>query len=81
MMGLQDNKILASAKHFPGHGDTDVDSHKDLPVVNHSLERLEAIELYPFRQLINYGVGSVMVSHLNVLSLDPKPISQPHYPH
>ena len=73
MMGLQDNKILASAKHFPGHGDTDVDSHKDLPVVNHSLERLEAIELYPFRQLINYGVGSVMVSHLNVLSLDPKP--------
>lgn len=71
MMGLQDNKILASAKHFPGHGDTDVDSHLDLPVVKHSLERLEAVELYPFKQLIRYGVGSVMVSHLNVLALDP----------
>ncbi len=73
MMGLQDGNILASAKHFPGHGDTDVDSHKDLPVVKHSMERLETVELYPFRQLIRYGVGSVMVSHLNVLALDPAP--------
>lgn len=73
MKGLQDNFILASGKHFPGHGDTDVDSHKDLPVVNHSIERLEAIELYPFKQLIRYGVGSVMVSHLNVLALDDRP--------
>lgn len=73
MMGLQDNNILASGKHFPGHGDTDVDSHKDLPVVKHPLERLEAVELYPFTQFIRYGVGSIMVSHLNVLALDGAP--------
>ncbi len=73
MLGLQDNKILPSGKHFPGHGDTDVDSHKDLPVVKHSMERLESVELYPFKQFIRYGVGSMMVSHLNVLSLDGAP--------
>ncbi|MFN8239009.1 MAG: glycoside hydrolase family 3 N-terminal domain-containing protein [Chitinophagales bacterium] len=73
MMGLQDNNILASGKHFPGHGDTDVDSHKDLPVVKHPLDRLEAVELYPFTQFIRYGVGSIMVSHLNVLALDAAP--------
>ena len=73
MQGMQDNKILASGKHFPGHGDTDVDSHKDLPVLNHSLERLESVELYPFKQFIRYGVGSIMVSHLNVLALDGAP--------
>lgn len=73
MQGLQDNTILASGKHFPGHGDTDVDSHKDLPVVKHSMERLEAVELYPFTQFIRYGVGSIMVSHLNVLALDAAP--------
>jgi beta-N-acetylhexosaminidase len=73
MKGLQENGILTSGKHFPGHGDTEVDSHKDLPVVNHNIERLEAIELYPFKQFIRYGVGSMMVSHLNVLSLDGAP--------
>ena len=73
MQGMQDNKILASGKHFPGHGDTDVDSHKDLPVLTHSLERLESVELYPFKQFIRYGVGSIMVSHLNVLALDGAP--------
>ena len=73
MQGMQDNKILASGKHFPGHGDTDVDSHKDLPVLNHTLERLESVELYPFKQFIRYGVGSIMVSHLNVLALDGAP--------
>lgn len=73
MMGLQDNTILASGKHFPGHGDTDVDSHKDLPIVKHSAERLESVELYPFTQFIRYGVGSIMVSHLNVLALDAAP--------
>jgi beta-N-acetylhexosaminidase len=73
MKGLQENGILTSGKHFPGHGDTEVDSHKDLPVVNHNMERLEAIELYPFKQFIRYGVGSMMVSHLNVLSLDGAP--------
>ena len=73
MKGMQDYGLLASGKHFPGHGDTDVDSHKDLPVLNHSIERLEAVELYPFNQLIKYGVGSIMVSHLNVLALDDRP--------
>ena len=73
MFGLQDNKILASGKHFPGHGDTDVDSHKDLPILKHSLERLESVELYPFKQFIRYGIGSIMVSHLNVLALDAAP--------
>lgn len=73
MQGMQDNKILTSGKHFPGHGDTDVDSHKDLPVLKHSLERLESVELYPFKQFIRYGVGSIMVSHLNVLALDGAP--------
>lgn len=73
MQGMQDNKILASGKHFPGHGDTDVDSHKDLPVLKHNMERLESVELYPFKQFIRYGVGSIMVSHLNVLSLDGAP--------
>lgn len=73
MQGLQDNHILASAKHFPGHGDTDVDSHKDLPILKHPLSRLESVELYPFKQFIRYGVGSIMVSHLNVLALDGAP--------
>ncbi|MCC6570683.1 MAG: glycosyl hydrolase, partial [Chitinophagales bacterium] len=73
MMGMQENGILASGKHFPGHGDTDVDSHKDMPVLKHSKERLESVELYPFRQLIRYGVGSVMVAHMNVQALDNTP--------
>lgn len=70
MKGLQDNRILASAKHFPGHGDTDTDSHKALPLISHSRERLDSLELYPFRQLISSGVGSIMVAHLQVPSLD-----------
>ena len=70
MKGMQDNKILACAKHFPGHGDTDADSHKTLPVVKHSRDRLEEVELVPFRKLINNGLGSVMVAHLNIPVLD-----------
>ncbi len=73
MKGLQDNAIMACGKHFPGHGDTETDSHKDLPVLNHSLERLNAIELYPFKQLIRYGISSIMVAHMNVLAIDPTP--------
>jgi beta-glucosidase-like glycosyl hydrolase/CubicO group peptidase (beta-lactamase class C family) len=73
MAGLQDNHILACAKHFPGHGDTDVDSHYDLPVLQHSKDRLEKIELYPFRALIRNGIGSIMVAHMNVLALDKTP--------
>lgn len=70
MKGMQDEFVLANAKHFPGHGDTDSDSHKSLPVINHSIERLDSLELYPFKTLINEGVASIMVAHLNIPSLD-----------
>jgi beta-glucosidase-like glycosyl hydrolase/CubicO group peptidase (beta-lactamase class C family) len=70
MSGLQDGGVLANAKHFPGHGDTDSDSHKTLPSILHSRERLDSIELYPFRRLFSKGAGSVMVAHLNIPSLD-----------
>jgi beta-N-acetylhexosaminidase len=73
MMGLQDGGVLACAKHFPGHGDTDVDSHLDLPLISHSYERLDSLELFPFRAMALYGVGGVMVAHLNVPALDPRP--------
>lgn len=68
--GLQDNNILAAIKHFPGHGDTSTDSHLDLPVVSHNLERLNTIELAPFKALMNKGIGGVMVAHLYVPSLE-----------
>lgn len=68
--GLQDEGILACAKHFPGHGDVAVDSHKDLPVITKSYGSLDSFELYPFKILFNNEVGSVMVAHLNVPSLD-----------
>jgi len=68
--GLQDHNILAAIKHFPGHGDTNTDSHLDLPVVSHNLERLNNIELAPFKALMNKGIGGVMVAHLYVPSLE-----------
>jgi beta-N-acetylhexosaminidase len=68
--GLQDNNILAAIKHFPGHGDTNTDSHLDLPVVSHNLERLNSIELAPFKALMDKGIGGVMVAHLYVPSLE-----------
>lgn len=70
MRGLQDNHILACAKHFPGHGDTDADSHYSLPVVKGSRKQLDTLELVPFKRLIREGVGSVMVAHLAIPSLD-----------
>ena len=73
MMGMQDNYVIATAKHFPGHGDTDTDSHHALPVINHPGERLDSLELYPFRQLIRAGLGSMMVAHLNIPALDSTP--------
>lgn len=73
MMGLQDGGVLACAKHFPGHGDTDVDSHLDLPLISHNLDRLDSLELFPFRAMALYGVGGVMVAHLNVPAIDPRP--------
>lgn len=70
MKGMQSQNILTTAKHFPGHGDTDADSHFALPQINHSRERLDSLELYPFRELINAGIGGVMVAHLNIPALD-----------
>lgn len=70
MKGLEDNGVLACIKHFPGHGDTDVDSHKDLPVINKSFEELEQYELYPFRRLLSQKAGAVMVGHLHLPKLD-----------
>lgn len=69
--GMQQNGILASAKHFPGHGDTDKDSHKTLPTISHDRARLDSIELKPFRDLIEEGVTGIMVAHLNVPALEP----------
>lgn len=70
MEGMQSEKVLATAKHFPGHGDTAVDSHRGLPVINFSRERLEKTEFVPFRALINAGIGSVMISHISMPQLD-----------
>lgn len=68
--GLQDNNILAAIKHFPGHGDTSTDSHLDLPVVAHNLQRLNDVELAPFKALMDKGIGGVMVAHLYVPALE-----------
>jgi beta-N-acetylhexosaminidase len=73
MRGLQNNGIMACAKHFPGHGNTDVDSHKDLPLISMPAKELDTLELYPFRQLIAAGVKSIMVAHLEVPALDDAP--------
>lgn len=70
MEGMQAVNVLANAKHFPGHGDTDIDSHKALPSILHSRERLDSIELYPFRQLIARGLSSAMVAHMYIPALD-----------
>ncbi|WP_077923265.1 glycoside hydrolase family 3 N-terminal domain-containing protein [Spirosoma sp. 209] len=68
--GMQDNRLLTSIKHFPGHGDTGTDSHYDLPLINKSRAQLDSLELYPFRQLINAGAAGVMVAHLSIPALD-----------
>lgn len=73
MKGMQDNQVLANGKHFPGHGDTDSDSHKTLPTIKSSRERLDTLELYPFRELMDNGLGSIMVAHLSIPSLDTTP--------
>ena len=70
MKGLQDHGVMACAKHFPGHGDTGVDSHYDLPVIPHGRDRLDSLELYPFRVLAQHGIGSFMVAHLNIPQID-----------
>ena len=82
MKGMQSVHVMANAKHFPGHGDTDTDSHLALPIINKSAKDLSETELYPFRQLIDSGVGSIMVAHIHVPSLDattnkPATLSKP----
>jgi beta-glucosidase len=69
--GAQKFPVLTTAKHFPGHGDTAIDSHWDLPTIDHDLTRLHAVELEPFKRAIDVGVDSVMSAHLNVPALDP----------
>ena len=71
--GCQENGLMATAKHFPGHGDTDQDSHSVLPTVGGDRSRLERVELYPFRQAIEAGVQAIMTAHLQLPALDPTP--------
>ena len=73
MEGMVDGGILASIKHFPGHGDTDVDSHYDLPQLPFDKKRLDSLEMYPFKELIKAGAPAVMVAHMNIPSLDDTP--------
>ncbi|MBL7741197.1 MAG: serine hydrolase [Chitinophagaceae bacterium] len=68
--GMQDAGIMACAKHFPGHGDVDVDSHFDLPVINKSIEQMDSLELLPFRAAFKAGIGSVMIAHLYIPAID-----------
>ncbi|MHC1778790.1 MAG: glycoside hydrolase family 3 N-terminal domain-containing protein [Bacteroidales bacterium] len=70
MRGMKDAGVPGSAKHFPGHGDTDVDSHKSLPLIPFGKKRLDSLELFPFKSLIESGVDMVMVAHLQIPSLD-----------
>jgi beta-N-acetylhexosaminidase len=70
MHGLQKGGVIACAKHFPGHGDTNVDSHKDLPLIAKTFKQLDTLELYPFKQIIAAGVRSVMIAHLEVPALE-----------
>ncbi len=76
MKGMQSTGVLANAKHFPGHGDTDSDSHKTLPTLHFDKKRLDSIELYPYKYLVQEGLSSVMVAHLNIPSI----ISEMGYP-
>lgn len=73
MKGLQSAGVMAVAKHFPGHGDTKTDSHFDLPVINHTREYMDTVDLYPFKQLIDAGVEGVMTAHLQVNAYESEP--------
>jgi len=72
--GLHRSGVVATAKHFPGHGDTNVDSHLGLPTVNATLERLDSVELLPFRRLIAEDVGSIMTAHVLFPAVEPDPV-------
>lgn len=71
--GMLSEGVLSCAKHFPGHGDVSIDSHKDLPIVNKTLSEIDTLELYPFKALIKNGVASIMVAHINYPELDKRP--------
>ncbi|MFA6277034.1 MAG: glycoside hydrolase family 3 protein [Pedobacter sp.] len=73
LKGMQDGGLLVSIKHFPGHGDTDVDSHFDLPQLKFTKERLDTLEMYPFKELVKKGAAGVMIAHMNIPSLDATP--------
>ena len=82
LKGMQDAGLLTTAKHFPGHGDTNVDSHLDLPLLPFSRERLDTLEEYPFREAIKAGISGVMIAHMNIPALDstkklPSTLSRP----
>ncbi|QPH41895.1 glycoside hydrolase family 3 [Pedobacter endophyticus] len=82
MKGMQEGGLLTTLKHFPGHGDTDVDSHYDLPQLTFSAARLDSLEMYPFKQLIKEGASGIMIAHMNIPSLDttknlPSTLSKP----
>jgi beta-N-acetylhexosaminidase len=70
MRGLQDGGVMAVGKHFPGHGDTETDSHKTLPFVDHTRERLDEMDLPPFKELVNAGIWAIMTAHIEVPSLE-----------
>jgi len=70
--GIQKSGVLANAKHFPGHGDTDLDSHLDLPYINHDMDRLHAVELMPFKAAIACGTASIMSAHIVFKAIDPE---------
>lgn len=82
LTGMQSGGILTTAKHFPGHGDTDVDSHQDLPLLPFTVQRLDSLEMYPFREAIKAGISGIMVAHMNIPALDttahlPSTLSKP----
>ncbi len=82
MKGMQDEGLLTTAKHFPGHGDTNVDSHLDLPLLPFTRRRLDTLEEYPFREAIKAGISGVMIAHMNIPALDttrklPSTLSRP----
>ncbi len=72
--GIQSQRVIATAKHFPGHGDTAVDSHRGLPIIDHSRESLEKTELVPFRKAVESGIGAVMIAHIALPQIDPEEV-------
>lgn len=72
MQGMQSEGVLANGKHFPGHGDTDTDSHKTLPTVLFSEIHIDTVELHPYKKLFSRGLASVMIAHLNIPALEPR---------